>query len=111
MRRCCLCPCPKGSQGWVVRLKTPRPARDGYLRAFRGNPRIFGISVWGLAPQHVRNDPFFSPFNVKTADWLLDYDFIGKTNNGSANPTEEVICAWFKRNPAPGSPCYGAVAQ
>jgi len=86
-------------------------AWDGYLRAFRGNPRIFGISVWGLAPQHVRNDPFFSPFNVETADWLLDYDFIGKTNNGTANPTEEVICAWFKRNPAPGSPCYGAVAQ
>ncbi|KAI9028004.1 hypothetical protein DFJ74DRAFT_515367 [Hyaloraphidium curvatum] len=64
---------------------------DGFLRAFQGDPRIFGINVWNVLPMYSRAGP-----NEQWIEdiWKTDYDFTGK-------PAERVLCRWFSGGTAP----------
>ena len=70
--------------GDAVYLDEQARALDGYLRAFFGDPRIVGVSLWGLMPHH---DASYGPVE----GWDLGYDFNGKAK------AAEAICQWFKR--------------
>lgn len=85
---------------WSLYVDEQARGWDGYLRAFRGDPRIVGISMWGLRPYHSRN------WTNSPNDWLVDYDFNGKTNASGQRVTEEQVCKWFKRGFGAVSPCY-----
>ena len=85
---------------WATYVDEQASGWDGYLRAFRGDPRIQGISVWGLNPYHDRLYSGWGP------DWYSGFDFNGKLNaSGQQAATEERICKWFKRGWANVSPC------
>lgn len=85
---------------WTVYVDDQARGWDGYLRAFRGDPRIHGISIWGLRPYHSRQ------WTSTPADILVDYDFNDKVNASGVRVTEEIVCKWFKRGPPTTSPCW-----
>ena len=85
---------------WPLYVDEQARAWDGYLRAFRADPRIVGISQWGLRPYHAR-DWLSTPVDI-----LIDYDFNAKANAAGAYVTEEAVCRWFKRTPPATGPCY-----
>jgi hypothetical protein len=80
-------------EGDEVYLDEQQRGWDGVLRAFYGDPRIAGLSVWGLMPHH---DAAYGP----VAGWELAYDFNGKPK------AAEAICQWFKRGWRRGA-CVG----
>ena len=67
-------------------------AWDGYLRAYWGDKRVYGISVFGLLPQH---DASYG----SVPGWSWNYDMNGK-------PAAETICKWFKASYVSGT-CVG----
>ena len=85
---------------WTAYVDDQARGWDGYLRAFRGDPRIHGISLWGLRPYHASN------WTSTPADILVDYDFNDKVNLSGARVTEEAVCKWFKRAGATANPCW-----
>lgn len=84
---------------WSVYVDEQARAWDGYLRAFRGDPRIHGISMWGLLPYRDRTATY-----VDTG-WLVDYDFNAKVNAAGQKVTEEQLCKWLRKGHAGVSPC------
>ena len=86
---------------WPVYVDEQARGWDGYLRAFRGDQRIVGISMWGLRPYHART------WVSDQIEWLVDYDFNGKVNGANKRVTEETVCQWFKRGDnAKRVPCW-----
>jgi hypothetical protein len=88
-----------GRQFEPVYVDEQAAAWDGYLRAFHGDPRIAGISLWGLLPYHDRAVPQAE----WPTDWQTSYDVNGKADARGRKVTEERLCRWFK--PQPGRPC------
>jgi Ca-dependent carbohydrate-binding module xylan-binding len=65
-------------------------ALDGYLRAFHGDPRVAGISLWGLMPHH------HASYGA-VPGWAESHDFNGKS------ATTEAVCKWFKKGYVSGN--------
>lgn len=79
--------------GDEIYLDEQARALDGYLRAFHGDPRFVGISLWGLMPNH---DPEYG----MVPGWQMGHDFYGKPK------AAEALCKWFKRSYTSGV-CVG----
>lgn len=90
------------ASSWITYVDEQARAWDGYLRAFRADPRIIGISMWGVAPYHDRTWQNTTGAN----DWLADYDFNAKVNASNQRVSEEQICKWFKRGYGTSTTCY-----
>lgn len=84
---------------WLVYVDEQARSWEGYLRAFRGDSRIAGISMWELRPYHTPD------WTSTPADILVDYDFNGKLNAAGQKVTEEAVCRWFKRGGTALNPC------